>query len=390
MRILMFTGKGGVGKTTVAASTAVRLAEAGQRVLALSTDPAHSLGDSFGVPLGSSPTPVMEGLDALEIDALVENDAAWESLRAYLGSLLTKGRAASLVEEEVLLLPGLTELFSLLRILDYSSSDAYDVLVIDCAPTGETLSLLRYPERLERLFATALPVKRAALKVLGRPMEKLTGIPMPEDRLFDDVMGLLDRLTRLGILLRDGEITTMRLVTTPERIVVSEARRAYTWLSMYGFCVDAVVVNRVYPERALRGYFAPFAESQHAGLTLLAQSFGHLRMFAAELSDAEVVGLEGLGSFASRLYGGDDPATVFYRGEFSRVLHAGDDLELHLRLPQADKTQLDLRTDGTDLILAYRNEERRFALPDSLVGREVTRARYTEEELVLTMGHGST
>lgn len=385
MRILLSTGKGGVGKTTVAAATAIRLASDGNRVLVMSTDAAHSLGDSLGVPLGNTPTTVMERLDALEIDAMVENDHAWESLRSYLGSLLAKGRAASLVDDEVLLLPGLGELFSLLRILDHAESGDYDVLVVDCAPTGETLSLLRYPERLERLFATALPVKRAALKVVGRPLEKLTGIPMPEDRLFDDVMGLLDRLTRLGEVLRDGDVTTVRLVTTPERIVVDEARRASTWLSMYGFIVDAVVVNRIYPERALAGYFAPFAASQAAGMARLEQGFSHLRLFRAELADTEVTGLTALAAYGEALYGGTDPGQIFYRGEFSRVVREGDDLELRLRLPDAAKEQLDLRTDGPDLILAYRNAERRIALPDSLVGREVTRARYADDELVLTM-----
>lgn len=385
MRVLLFTGKGGVGKTTAAAATALKLAAAGRRVLAISTDPAHSLGDSLGVHLGNKPTRVAAGLDALEIDAVAENDHAWEALRTYLGSLMTQGKVASLAEEEVMVLPGLTELFSLLRILDYSDGADYDVLVVDCAPTGETLALLRYPERMERVFATALPLKRKVLKVLRKPMETLTRIPLPEDSLFDDVMGLLDRLTRLGELLRDGETTTVRLVTTPERIVVSEVRRAYTWLSMYGFTVDGVVINRVYPERALSGYFAPFAASQAAGLTLLQQSFAHLQLFRAELGDSEVVGVEDLGSFADRLYGDADPAAVFYRGEFSRVVRDGDELQLRLRMPEAEKSQLDLRTDGTDLILAYRNEERRIALPDSLVGRDVTRARYSDEELVLTL-----
>lgn len=385
MRILMFTGKGGVGKTTVAAATALKLAAEGRRVLAISTDPAHSLGDSFGVKLGNEPTVVADRLAGLEIDALAENDQAWESLRGYLGQLMTKGEVKTLAEEEVLMLPGLTELFSLLRILDYSEGTEYDTLIIDCAPTGETLALLRYPERLEHLFATALPVKRAALKVFRRPMEKLTGMPMPQDRLFDDVLDLLDRLTRLGLLLRDGETTTVRLVTTPERIVVSEVRRAYTWLSMYGFVVDGVCVNRVYPERALEGYFAPFAASQRAGLELLRESFSHLPMFLAELGDAEVVGLADLAQFGGRLYEEANPAEVFYRGEYSRVTREGDELQLRLRVPEADKSELDLHTDGTDLILAYRNEQRRIGLPDSLVGKDVIKARYVTDELVLTM-----
>ncbi|MDO5094803.1 MAG: ArsA family ATPase, partial [Propionibacteriaceae bacterium] len=245
MRVLLYTGKGGVGKTTVAAATALRLADTSRRTLVLSTDPAHSLGDALGQPLTNEPTQVAPCLEAAEIDTLAENDRAWENLRAYLGRLLMTGRAQDLATEEMLMLPGLGELFSLLRILEHAASGRYDAIVVDCAPTGETLSLLKYPERLQALFEAALPTKRALVRVLGRPFEKLTHVPMPEDRLFDDVMSLLDRLTQLADLLHDNDIATMRLVTTPERIVVAETRRAHTWLTMYGFVVDAVVCNRI-------------------------------------------------------------------------------------------------------------------------------------------------
>ncbi len=385
MRVILYTGKGGVGKTTVAAATALHLARKGRRVLAMSTDPAHSLGDSFAVRLGNDPSRVAENLDALEIDALAEHDRVAGTLLGYLGRMLGHGGELDLAAEEVLMLPGLDELLSLLRILDFAESDDYDVLVVDCAPTGETLSLLHYPERLGQLFSTALPAKRAAVRVLGRPLEKLTHIPMPEDRLFDDVTILVDRLATLGALLRDGETTTVRIVTTPERIVVAEARRAFTWLTMYGFVVDAVVLNRIYPEAALRGYFAPWAQTQRDGIGVVAESFAHLPVLRLELQDSEVVGLDRLGVVADLLHSGIDPAEVWYRGEFSRLVRVDGEVQLRLRLPEAEKTQLDLRQDGTDLIVAYRNEQRRIALPDSVAGREVAGARYADGELVLTM-----
>jgi arsenite-transporting ATPase len=230
-----------------------------------------------------------------------------------------------------------------------------------------------------------LPAKRALLKVLGRPVELLTHLPMPKDELFDDVSELLDRLDRLGTLLRDGEVTTLRIVTTPERIVVAEARRTYTWLTMYGFVVDAVVLNRIYPDAALRGYFAPWAQSQAAMIGVVAESFAHLPVFRLDLQDSEVVGVPQLASVGDLLYGDADPAEVCYRGEFSRVVRVDGELQLRLRLPEAEKSQLDLRQDGGDLIVAYRNEQRRVALPDSLAGREVAGARYREDELILTM-----
>lgn len=385
MRIILYTGKGGVGKTTVAAATAVRLARSGRRVLAMSTDPAHSLGDSLAVGLGNEPTRIEENLDALEIDALAEHDRVAGALLDYLGRVLGHGGELDLAAEEVLMLPGLDELLSLLRILDFAESGAYDVLVVDCAPTGETLSLLHYPERLGEVFAAVMPAKRAAVRVVGRPIQKLTGIPMPEDRLFDDITTLVDRLAALGALLRDGGRTTVRIVTTPERIVVAEARRAFTWLTMYGYEVDAVVINRIYPAAALSGYFAPWAQPQAAGVAVVEESFAHLPVIRLELQDSEVVGLESLGRVADLLYPGLDPAEVWYRGEFSRLVRTEGELQLRLRLPEAEKAQLDLRQEGADLIVAYRNEQRRIALPDSAAGREVTAARYEQGELVLTL-----
>lgn len=386
MRILLFTGKGGVGKTTAAAATAVRLAESGRRVLVLSTDPAHSLGDAFGLRLRNEPTPVTERLDAAEIDTLAENDRAWARLRAYLGRVVARMDTDSIANDEMLLLPGLGELFSLLRILDHADADAYDVLVVDCAPTGESLALLTYPEKLGTALERVLPMKRAAARVLRGPVEKLTSVPMPEDRLFDDVTTLVDRLTRLGDLLRDDARVSVRLVTTPERIVIAEARRAYTWLTMYGFTVDAVVLNRLFPDAALTGYFAPWAQAHAAGVRLVHASFGHLPVFTLELQPAEVGGLDGLRAVAALLYPeGVDPADVFYRGRFATVVKTDAGHELHLRLPYADKADLTLTQDGGDLVLSYRNEQRRFALPDSLAGGEVTRARSVEDGLVLSV-----
>lgn len=385
MRVILYTGKGGVGKTTVAAATALHLADRGRWVLTMSTDPAHSLGDALGLSLGNEPTPVAARLDALEIDALVENDRAWANLRDYLGRVLARNQEMSLATEEMLLLPGLGDLFSLLRVLDHAASGCYDVLVVDCAPTGETMSLLKYPERLDQLFRTALPTKRALVKLLGRPFEKLTHIPMPEDRLFDDALSLLDRLTRLGTLLRDGDVTTLRLVTTPERVVVAETRRAHTWLTMYGFTVDAVVLNRIYPPAALGGYFAPWAGAQELGVRRVEESFAHLPIHRLQLQEQEIVGLGALRCLAEQIYGTSDPATVNFRGDYIRVERNGDAMRLHLSLPHADKADLDLQQDGRDLLLAHRNEHRRIALPDALVGRQVTRAQFRDGELVLTM-----
>lgn len=385
MRIILYTGKGGVGKTTVTAATALHLADQGNRVLVMSTDPAHSLGDALSLSLTSEPTRVAPGLDALEVDTLVENDRAWAGLRDYLARLMVREGEVTLATQEALLLPGLGELFSLLRVLDHASSGSYDILVVDCAPTGETLSLLKYPERLDQLFRTALPTKRALVRILGKPFERLTRIPMPEDRLFDDVLGLLDRLKRLGELLHDGKVTTLRLVATPEHVVIAETRRAHTWLTMYGFVVDAVVLNRIYPASALGDYFEPWAEAQAAGIQRIEESFAHLPIHRLLLQEREIAGLGALRDLARAMYGDDDPAAVNYRGDYLRVTRSDGCLRLHISLPHADRAELDLHQDGDDLLLTHRNEHRRIAMPDSLHGRQVTGARFLHDELVLTM-----
>lgn len=385
MRVIIHTGKGGVGKTTVAVATALHLADEGHRVLVMSTDPAHSLGDALSMSLTNEPTPVAPGLDAMEVDAMAENDKAWAHLRTYLGRLLTRGGEVSLATEEALLLPGLGELFSLLRILDHASSGNHDVLVVDCAPTGETMSLLKYPERLDQMFRIALPTKRALVRILGGPFEKLTRIPMPQDQLFDDLLTLLDRLKRLGELLHDGDTTTLRLVTTPEHVVVDETRRAHTWLTMYGFIVDGVILNRIHPVEALSGYFAPWETAQAAGIQRVEESFPTLPILRLPLQGGEIYGLSALRDLGSLMYDGIDAAAVHSRGEHMRVTTAGDDLELRLVLPHADATDLDLRQDGTDLLVAHRNERRRIALPQAVAGRQVSRARFRDGELILTM-----
>lgn len=385
MRILIHTGKGGVGKTTVAAATAVELARRGRRTLVMSTDAAHSLGDSLGVRLGNDPVSVAPNLDAAEIDALAENDRAWGGLRDYFGRLLTHTAGPSLLTDEMLVLPGLTDLFSLLRILDVAESSAYDTLVVDCAPTGETLSLLNYPERLTRLIELALPTKRAMAKALGKPIEKLTSVPMPEDRLFDDVLNLTSRLRDLGTLLRDDSRTTLRLVTTPERIVVAEARRNLTWLTLFGFTVDGVIVNRVYPADALDGYFAPWAASQDAGLALIDESFAHVPVWRLPLQSREVTGLDALGAVGGQLYTDADPSDTFFHGDFYRVTRTGDTATLRVALPQAAKERIELSQEGDDVVLAYAGARRRIALPDSLRGTHVTRARYDTDALVLSL-----
>ncbi|RDB61808.1 arsenic-transporting ATPase [Gordonibacter sp. 28C] len=384
MRVVLYTGKGGVGKTCVAAATALRLAEQGRRVLVASTDAAHSLGDAFDREVGSEAQKVADNLWALEIDPVVAGRAAWGGLQEYLRTLMTSHAESGIEADELLVFPGLEELFALLALLDIEEGGAYDVLVVDCAPTGETLSLLKYPERLGAFIERALPFKRKALKV-GRPViEGVMKIPMPQDALFDELSSLVGRLERLRALLTDTGRVSLRVVTTAERIVVKEAKRAYSWLGLYGYHVDAVIVNRLYPEEALAGYFDRWTELQRTSLSEIGDAFADTVVLRLMLRQGELHGAPALREAAAELYGDVDPEAVLSPAGGLGLRASTDGCELSLAAPFFDKRDLDLRQDGDDLVVSLANQTRRLPLPERLRGRDVVGARYEDGSLVVT------
>lgn len=384
MRIILYTGKGGVGKTCVAAATALHLADRGQRVLVASTDVAHSLGDALDRPVGSKVTPIADNLWALEIDPVVAGRAAWDRLQDYLRRLMTTHAEAGIEADELLVFPGLEELFALLALLEIEREGAYEVLIVDCAPTGETLSLLKYPERFGSFIEDALPIKRKALKV-GRPvLEGIMKMPMPEDDLFDEVSALIDRLEDLRALLVDADNVSLRIVTTPERIVVHEAKRAYSWLHLYGYNVDAVVVNRLYPEEALKGYFTRWTELQRSSLRDIEEGFVGVPVLQLLLRHSELRGLDGLRAAADELYETVDPQQVLARATITELHECeGGVYELELKVPFFDKQDLDLHQDGDVLIIALKNQRRRIPLPETVRTCTVTGARYKDGRLII-------
>lgn len=383
MRIILYTGKGGVGKTCVAAATALYLAERGQRVLVASTDVAHSLGDALDLPVGSAATPVADNLWALEIDPVVAGRAAWGRMQDYLRTLMTSHAEAGIEADELLVFPGLEELFALLALLDIEREGAYDVLIVDCAPTGETLSLLKYPERFGAFIGDALPLKRAALKV-GRPvLEGIMKMPMPEDDLFDEVSVLIERLEDLRALLVDSERVSLRLVTTAERIVVQEAKRAYAWLHLYGYNVDAVVANRLYPEKALDGYFERWTELQRSSMQDIEESFAGVPVLKLMLRHSELRGLEGLREAANELYETSDPQQVLACTAPAELREYEGGFELLLEVPFFDKQDLELHQDDDILMVALKNQRRRIPLPEAVRGHAVAEARYEDGQLII-------
>ncbi|WP_080797739.1 ArsA family ATPase [Arabiibacter massiliensis] len=384
MRIILYTGKGGAGKTCVAAATALRLAETGRRVLVASTDVAHSLGDAFDCPLGSEPASIAPNLDALEIDPVVAGRAAWGQLQGYLRAVMTShadGAEAGIEAEELFMFPGLEELLSLGALLDIDDAGAYDVLVVDCAPTGETLSLLKYPERFGDFIERALPLKRKALKVGGPLIERVMKMPMPDDSLFDELSALVSRLERLRELLTDTSRVSLRVVTTAERIVVKEAKRAFAWLGLYGYHVDAVVVNRLYPEDALAGYFDGWTELQRTSLEEIERSFSGTAVLRLMLRHGELRGVDGLRAAARELFGDGDPAALLTPVEAAGAREGG--CELVVPAPFFDKRDLDLVQDGDALVVSLANQRRRIPLPAHLRGCAVVGARHEDGLLVV-------
>lgn len=381
MRIILYTGKGGVGKTSVAATTACMLAKQGKRVLIFSTDQAHSLSDSFEVKLGSEPTQIMENLQGIEVDAVKESEAAWKNMKDYIKRLLTSRAEGGIEAEELLVFPGLEELFSLFKLIELYESNQYDVILVDCAPTGETLSLLKFPEMFGDFVTKVLPMKKKATKYVGPVVEKAMKVPMPDDSVFDDIERLTDKLARLQTLMGDHKIVSIRIVTTPENIVIKEAKRNFACLHMFNYNVDAIIVNKVYPTYAMEGYFSKWMKLQEEGIREINESFTGLPIFQLELQKHELRSVERLVEVGPVLYQGANPIDVLHDGKIFEVEKEEDHYVMKIAVPNLEKSDFDLGQKGGEIILSIRNEQRRIALPEMVKGKEVASAKYMDGAL---------
>ena len=377
MRVIIYTGKGGVGKTSMACASACRIAESGKKVLVMSTDPAHSLGDSFGVKIGRDETKLSDNLYAMEIDTVYESEKSWGSIKDYIKNLLTaKGSGGGIEVEELLVFPGLEELFSMFKILEVVESGEFDTVIVDCAPTGETLSLLKYPERLSGLLKKVLPMERTLVKTGGKLIEGIMKVPMPEDSVFDDIEYLMDKMERLQKLMLDKSVVSLRVVTTPEKIVISEAKRNFTCLCLYHYNVDAVIVNHIYPERAMEGYFSKWQKLQEDALNEIKESFSEVPRFYVELQDGEIRTMEVLKDVGDKIFGDFDPSAVLFEKEIYSV--DTENSALRIYLPFADKEELRLEQDKNELILGVKNESRKFPVPREFAGLDIASAKFAD------------
>lgn len=374
MRIIIYTGKGGVGKTSMAAATACKIAADGKKVLVMSTDPAHSLGDSFDREIGREQIKIKENLYAMEIDTIYESEKSWGNLKDYIKRLLTAKGGDGIEAEELLVFPGLEELFSMFRILDVYESGKYDTILVDCAPTGETLALLKYPEGLSRLIEKLLPIERLGVKTVGVLVEKAAKIPMPGDEVFEDVEYLMDKMKRLQRLLLDKKVVSLRVVTTPEKIVLSEAKRNFTCLYLYHYNVDAVIINHVYPQEAMEGYFCKWAKLQQEAMQEIEESFSEVPRFYVQLQKRELRTLEVLEEIGEQIFGEYNPDKVLFQKEIYKV--NTEEKSLTIYLPFAEKEELRLEQNWGEILVGVKNENRRFPEPPEFSGQEISGAKY--------------
>ncbi len=374
MRIVLVTGKGGVGKTTVAASTAIAAADAGYRTLVTSTDPAHSLADALGVPLEDDPIEVVPNLRAQQIDTQKQLERHWSTIREHLMSVFGWGGVEGLEAEEFLVFPGMDELFALLGVNEHARSGNYDVIIVDCAPTAETLRLLSLPEVLSWYFERVLPGQRKVMRAARPVLSMITEMPMPGDEVFAAAQAVFFGVEQVKELLGNPEITSARLVMNPEKMVIDEARRTYTYLGLFGYGVDGVVVNRVLPDEVSDPYFAKWHTIQNRHLASVDSAFREVPRLRLRLFDDEMVGIDQLRTMADELYGGIDPIKGYTASSPFRVVDHDTDIVLEMKVPFIDKSELDVFRRGAELYVEVGPYRRSFVLPDSLQRRDVTRA----------------
>ena len=388
-RTILYTGKGGVGKTSVAAATARRCAAAGQRTLVLSTDPAHSLAESLETTVGSAPTEIGGGLWAQQVQAQEEMERHWSAVSDWMGELLVERGVNRITAEELTVPPGLDELFSLLQLKRHHESGEWEAIVVDCAPTGETLRLLSFPDVARWWLEKVFPHERQLLAA-ARPIARtMLDVTLPSEAVFADVQRLMDSLIAMNEILRDTEHVSIRLVMNPDKMVIGEAMRTFTYLNLYGYLTDAVIVNRMFPDEVAGTYFGGWRERQQEHLELVDSAFSPVPVLRAPYFEAEVVGPEMLDRLGEAVFGTRDAGAVLHDA-LSQELRVGEgEAQLRVDLPFARRGDIALKKIGLELVVRVDGQKRTIMLPPALADWRATEARFEDGALQVTLDEHS-
>ncbi|MDY7019258.1 MAG: TRC40/GET3/ArsA family transport-energizing ATPase [Chloroflexota bacterium] len=381
MRVILCTGKGGVGKTSIAAATALKASKLGYKTLILSTDTAHSLSDSFDVSLSGEPKCLANYLWGQETNISHTLRTYWTTIQEWLAALLAWRGVDEIVADEVAVFPGMEELANLLYITQYNDSGEYDVIVIDCAPTGETLRLLSFPEIFRWWMKRLFPTGRAVAHLV-RPMAKLaSNMPLPSDDVFNSAEHLFQELNKTQELLSDPKTTSVRLVVNPEKMVIKEAQRMLTYLSLYGYSIDLIICNRLIPSEIKDPYFDYWKKNQNEHYSLIKECFAPIPILDLPLLKQEIVGMNMLDLMGTVLYEDNDPSRFFFCGQVQRIESDNGDYILSLALPFISKEDIESMRNDDELTVQVGGFRRNIVLPHILEGSDIIEAKLRDGRL---------
>jgi arsenite-transporting ATPase len=386
MRVILYTGKGGVGKTSVAAATALLCARRGHRTAIMSTDPAHSLADSFEMPLKGEMTPIADNLWGQEVDVFRELQTHWRTIQKWLASVFRWQGMNEVVAEEMAVLPGTEELAALLHIVHYRRGGDFEVLVVDCAPTGETLRLLSFPDMMRWYMHRFFPIGKRVATAVGPLARGMLGLPTPDRGVFDSIYDLYLQVEEMRRTLLDADISSMRLVVNPEKMVIKETQRTFTYLSLYGYNTDLVVCNRMLPAEASGEFFDYWRQTQADYVGLVHESFDPIPILTAPLLPREAVGREALQELGEDIFGDEDPARVFSRGHAQEVSTEDGRRVLRISLPFAIREDISVMENDGELVVQAGRYRRNILLPRALVNLGVEEAIKEGDVLKIVLG----
>jgi arsenite-transporting ATPase len=381
VRIILYTGKGGVGKTTVAAATGLRTQELGLKTLVLSVDPAHSLSDVFDRTLGPEPVKIFDNLYAQEIDVYYSIEKYWGNLKEYLRSLLRWQGVDEILAEELSVLPGMEEGAGFLWVYHFVESGDFEVIIIDSAPTGETLRFLALPDIGKWWMDKIFPIQRRMVKLFGPPVKAITDMPIPEDETYEAAEELFRRLEKIHQILTDPNISSVRIVVNPEKMVLKEAQRAFTYLNLYNYPVDLIILNRVLPDKVKSTYFDSWRRLQKIYREMVEEAFSPLPILEAPFMEEEVVGVEKLKRFSKLLFKDKDPSRVFHREKITSIEPKDGGYILSLTLPFAKKEEVSILQIGDEVVLNVGKWRRSIFLPHFLAGMVAESAKLEGRKL---------